>query len=394
MSGILWVLLLWTAAAISWWMIAILLVATAKASQPPSPQLDPRRISVFKPLAREPSDRELLSLSACIETFVADLDDNSELLIGCHEIDKARVQPFVEGMRERHPRAEIKLVSHADPNGCAHPKVAWNRILARFATGELWLWSDSDIVAPSGTIQSLRSDFARSYDGERPGMVTSPYVIRGGTGAAEMLDALFVNVEFFPGAVLLGRTNGIRFGFGAGMLFEAENFRRVVDWDFLGSCLAEDFHLGRLLGPVRLGSMRLTTVPASNTWGGALLHYLRWQKTIRWVQPHSFAAQVGVMPAVGWLIWLSLDPAQPAAWAGLAAVLAADIAGASIIFKLVGCPINPRRFCTIPLWTILRAATWASCWFPWPIVWRGRHWWSPHQLTPGDARAERQPILE
>ena len=365
-------LLVWTSIALIWWIIAVSLVASRRR-QPEyhKPQSKPLSVTIFKALAGPLTEAEFTHLSRCIETFVAELDEHSELIIGCHEDDQQRWQEFIENMRARFSKARLKLVADPDPGRCAaNPKISWMQILAPHATGKLWFWSDSDIKAPPDTLQSLRSDFS-SGDVQ---MLTSPYSIESVNSAPALLDALFVNLEFYPGVILLGKLNAIEFGFGAGMLFKAETFRQRVDWDFLGSCLADDYHLGRLLQPAKLGSMRLATTPAAQTWRGALLHYLRWEKTIRWSRPGGFGAQLLVLPVLGWLVALFLMPTVPFFWWGLLATLAIDIIAALLICHLLKCRIGVLRLPVIPAWSVIRCLTWLACWFPWPIVWRGRKW--------------------
>jgi len=385
-----WLLGIWTCVGVAWWVVAFSLVVSARSRRPDPENADTRRITVFKPLPRHLSDREFARFDSPIESFIADLDNNSELLIGCHQPDRVRLEAYVKRMRDRYPGAAIKLVVHENPNRYPHPKVSWMRVLAPHATGELWLWSDSDMHAPPGTIRSMRADFAKT----RARCLTSPYVVRHPGTAAEMLDALYVNLEFYPGVVLLSGQNMIQFGLGSGMLFEAEDFKRRVDWEFLGGCLAEDFHLGGFLKPTQLGSMCMTTVPAAEGWSGAMLHYLRWQKTIRWCRPLPYAAQLVVIPLLGWLAWLLVNPAEPIAWMGVAAVMAADFLAALAICRAVGCRIGWKRLYTVPIWSLTRAISWFACWFPWPIVWRGRRWWSPHQAVKPQTEVletQRQP---
>ena len=235
------------------------------------------------------------------------------------------------------------------------------------------------------------------YERTKARCLTSPYVVRQTGTSAEMLDTLYVNLEFYPGVILLSGQNMIQFGLGSGMLFEAEDFKRRVDWDFLGGCLAEDFHLGGLLKPTQLGSMCLSTVPAARGWTEALLHYLRWQKNVRWCRPLPYAAELIIIPLLGWLAWLLTNPQEPLAWFGLLTVLAADFIAALSICRAVGCSIGWRKLHTIPLWSLLRGLCWFACWFPWPIVWRGQKWWSPHQAVKPQAEAletQREPGLE
>jgi hypothetical protein len=88
-----------------------------------------------------------------------------------------------------------------------------------------------------------------------------------------------------------------------------------------------------------------------------------------------------IIPLLGWLAWLLTNPMEPVAWFGLVTVLAADFIAALSICRAVGCPIGLRRLHTLPLWSLLRGLCWVACWFPWPIVWRDRKWWSPHQAV-------------
>ena len=383
----------WTAAAIAWWVIAVALVALGGPKAKHTATADSRRITVFKPVASPLRDDEHDEIRACIETFVAELDDNSELLIGSHIHDEARWRSFITEMSNRYPHADVRLIVHEDPTHYPNAKVAWMQLLSEKATGELWFWSDSDMIAPAGTMASLRRDFA----GGEVKMVTSPYVIRRPGSGPEMLDTLFVSLEFYPGVLLLGRMGAVRFGLGSGMLFEAREFERHVDWDFIGNSLAEDFHMGRALQPVRLGSVELETVPSSTTWRGALLHYLRWEKTIRWCRPGSFAAQLMVMPLLGWLTAIVFDPSRPFAWYGLATVLAVEMVASVSICGLIGCRIGWGKLYAIPLWSLARTLSWIACWLPWPIVWRGRKWWSPHWTASpqaGEPRSEEPRAAE
>lgn len=387
-SAIFMLLIAWTGIGVSWWFVAIVLVARASRSPEASAADDNSSISIFKPIPSPLGERELAVIVECLESFAADLDANSELLIGAGERERAAIEAFVERMRGKYPRAEIKILIESPGEPRMHPKVAWNRKLSELATGELWLWSDADIRVPPGTIASLRADREGSS-----GMITSPYVVSGVESSADMLDALFVNAEFYPGVELLARTGGLRGGFGAGMLFGADEFRARVDWAELGSHLAEDFVLGTQLAPVRLASTRLSTAPASTNWKAAVLHYLRWQKTIRWCQPGGFAAQIIVLPVVGWLAWLVAEPSKATTWYGLGVVLCADAVAALTISRLVGCRVGLRHALAIPLWSLLRGVTWIACWLPWPVVWRGRRWWSPRLYETGQTgTADREAL--
>jgi len=312
-------------------------------------------------------------VEAGLESFVAQLDDASELLLGIHEADRAVVAPHVERLQKRHPRAQLKVIFRAEPDDMPNPKIAWEKWLTPHAEGDLWFWSDADIVAPAGFLRTMRDEFAHS--GAR--LLTFPYVIRGMASRPALLDALYVNAEFYPGVLLLRRFGPVDFGLGAGMLFRRSDFLRKVDWKELGASLADDFVLGQKLKPVRLSETTLVTAADVSTWKGALLHYLRWNKTVWWNRPAGSAARIVVLPVVGWLIYLVLHPARSTAWIGLASMTQADVFFAALLCRSVGCRWGVRDLLGTEAWSLGRAMVW----LPWPVVWSGRTWWKPRRQS-------------
>lgn len=375
-------LIAWTVLAGVWWIIAYVL---ARGSHRPpwvhsldlddtqDVLLDPRSLSVFKPLASPLDDDELERLKPCLESFISQLGDADELLLGCREPERAALAELVDVMRRRYPRARIRLIVAAGPVDWPNPKVAMLRILAQSAKGELWLWSDSDVVAPPDALRTLRAELAAAD----AVLLTCPYTIRQDGEGAGLLDKLYVNLEIHPGVLLLRRFGPVSFGLGAGMLFEADAFRRRVDWQALGRCLADDYHLGNRLAPVRVSGVRLHTIPTAKGLRGALSHYLRWQKTVRWCRPGGYAAQIVVLPVLGWLVALAAAPTAPTAWWGLAGTLLMDSVAAVAVCRALDAPISPRRLPALPLWSLARSLAWVASWVPGPVFWRGRRWWRP-----------------
>lgn len=366
----------WTVLAASWWVVAGLVVgaergrgARFRRSDAPA---DPRRLTVFKPLP--PLARgELQRLAPALESWVVAADSATEVLVGVHEKDRPALDAWLAGVRETHPTVDLKRVARERAPDVGNPKVAWMRELTRHASGKLWLWSDADITAPPDAVRTLRRELVRS----RGKPVTVPYVVARADVPAEILDTMFVNVELSPGALLLGRLGPVPFAFGAGFLHAADHFAAEADWDALEGCLAEDHELGRTLGPCRLAAMRLETRPTSEGALPALSHYLRWQKTIRWVRPLPFAAQLGVIPLVGWIAAFGATGGDPRFAVGAAGTVALEAIAAAILCRLHRCRLAPRAALALPAWSLVRAATWLAVWFPWPVRWRGRSWWSP-----------------
>ncbi len=372
------VLALWSAAGVVWWIVACRLVSAEQPGKASAgPTVTPRPLSIFKPLPPL-GTRGLEDFSVGLESFVAQLDPESELLLGVRETDRSTLTPFIEAMRSRYPKAQVRPHYRSEPDAVANPKIAWQKFLAPHATGELWLWSDADITALPGFLQSARTEFAKCG----ADMLTFPYVVRSTGWPSALVEALFVNADFYPGVLLLRRRGVVDFGLGAGMLFEREAFLKRVEWDELGACLADDFRLGQRLQPVRIGKATLETAASQSTWRDALRHDLRWNKTVRWNRPDGYFARLLVLPVMGWMIAAAWHPQHILAWAGLLGMIQAEVLAAAVICRRIGCRLKGRDLLMLQCWSLWRVAVWVACWLPGPVMWSGQAWYGPRAVLP------------
>jgi len=371
----------WSSVGLIWWLIAWRL-ASGNSRPQVSPEKSNRTLSVFKPLPPLGA-MGLEAIAAGLESFAAQLDAESEMLIGVHEADRDLTGPFLKRLHREHPDARIKIIFRSEPDGMANPKIAWQKVLAREAEGELWLWSDADIVAPSGFLQSARSEYAQSATaGVR--MVTFPYVVEKIYSAPSLLQALFVNVEFYPGVLLLRALGPVDFGLGAAMLFQRDDFLQNVAWAELGARLGDDFYLGQKLSPVRIGHAAVATVPGHLTWCDALANDIRWTKTIRWNRPMGSFARILIMPVAGWLVAVAIAPTHLFPWLGLVGMIQAEVLFAAAISREAGCRLQARHVLGLEIWSFWRIALWFLCWLPWPVQWSERMWRGPKmEFDPG-----------
>jgi hypothetical protein len=367
------VLAVWSVLGVAWWVIAWRLAASncGKGAEAADPA-ERRTLTVFKPLPPLGASG-LKAVSTGLESFVAQLDNDSELLLGIHEADRDFTAPLLARLRATYPGARLKVIYRQEPDDMANPKIAWQKILARHAVGQLWLWSDADIIAPPGFLRSARLEFARSD----AAMMTFPYVIRDIPKLPALFEALFVNVEFYPGVLLLRRLGQVDFGLGAAMLFQRDDFLREVDWDEIGAWLADDFCLGQKLRPVRIGTTTLATVPSSATWTEALQHDLRWTKTIRWNRPIGSFARILIMPVLGWIGLVLFHPTDFFAWLGLLGMVQADVLFAAAICRRAGCRLKLGHVLGMEIWSFWRIVLWILSWVPWPVLWSGKIWRGP-----------------
>ena len=299
------------------------------------------------------------------------------MLVGLDLTDAAGWELKFQEWRNAWPAAQINVIAREIPRHCANPKIAWLQVLAPFAKGEVWLWSDTDVTAPPGFLNAI----CAQLDAGESNAATVPYRIQRVRRPHEMLDALFVNVEFLPGALLLGRLKKRDFAYGAATAFRAETFRAKGDWQKLGAALADDHKLGELLQPVTLAGPLVSTMPNLAGWREACQHYYRWHKTVRWCRPAGYAALLLLMPAFGWALAAALAEDKIFFLSGLAVVFAGEIVVALLACRLVGCRLPPATWPGAALWPFFRLVTWLLAWLPLPVLWTGRQraWFAPRQ---------------
>jgi len=381
-----WTLVGWSLLAACWWAIAIALVSCERdrshrkrAGATTAVLQTTPTVSIFKPIAglRDPAPPPSLILA--LESFIRELNETSEMLLGVEDRDAAKWQPVIQQWQRDFPRARLKPIIAPRPAQFLSPKVSWFQTLATHATGQIWMWSDTDIVAPPGFLDVMRQEL---MDG-RTGLVTCPYVVRNVASAPMMLEALFANMELYPGVLFCRRTGLVQFGLGAGMMFPAERFHKRVKWETLGARLADDNALGRALAPIKVSRVTMETQASETTWPDAIQHYMRWQKTICWCSPAGHAGLALTVPALGWVAAVLTHPGCLAAWLGLLVTTQIEILAAAVLFWLVGCELRP--WWTAGVWSLLvRPLTWLASWAPWPVVFRSqnRKWWSLYRSAP------------
>lgn len=371
-------LFVWTIAAFGWWLTALVLLSgCSRRKIKNSATMARPSVTVFKPLPPVNHKHECEILGEAIETFVSQLKPGDEIIVGLDIQAESAWKTQIDQWRHRGPAAQITVIAREIPCQCANPKIAWMQVLAPSARGELWLWSDTDVFAPPGFLDGICHRLATNG----ANAVTAPYRIQRVGRAREMLDALFVNVEFLPGALLLERLNKQDYAYGAATVFRAETFRARGDWQKLGAALADDHKLGEQLQPVALADAFVSTVPMLNDWPAAARHYYRWHKTVRWCRPGGYAAMILLMPALGWALAAMCLGFQHFYLTGLAGVLLGEILVAGLACWFVGCGLPTATWPGLFLWPFARPLVWLLVWLPLPVIWSGRKkaWSAPQQ---------------
>lgn len=357
-----------------WWIISWCSVRLFLNSVPESPtHVPPESLSLFKPLPplRNPEERQRYAES--IASFASQLRGRDEVLILGEKQDEEFWKEQAEGWRGDVPGLEVKVLVPCAEKAPQHtnPKIKGMAVLAQQATRDLWWWSDADITVPQGEVERIRAEFTSSA----PALQTQAYVIPVIGRPEDWLDAMFVHIELLPGLTFLSRKKRVNFACGGSLLFHRRTFEERVEWEELGSQLADDNYLGRKLRPVRLGRSLMQTRSGEEGLVESWLHYFRWQKTVRWCEPAGFAGLFFLQPS-----WLALGACCISLSISAAAIvwvllLLLEAAWVSLIFRRLGIRGASAVFWVTPIWSVVRSATWLLCWFPLAVHWSGIKWW-------------------
>ena len=368
-------LISWSVLAGVWWLIATVLVFVGPRRKRNESGSAHHPVTVFKPIPPVRDETEQQLLAGAIESFISQLERDDELLIGVDQRELSGWEGVFNNWRSRWPDAQIVIVAQAEPRQLSNPKVAWMQVLSAKAHNDAWLWSDADVIVEPGFLRTLRN----ALNDQEASAVTAAYAVRHVNKPAAMFDALFVNVEFLPGALLLERIGSTEFAYGAAILFRARTFRERVDWADLGARLADDHELGRRLRPVKVLDAVVSTFTLPGSWGDALKHYYRWQKTVRWCRPAGYAALILVIPLAGWAIAVAISAGGQMFAAGFLGQWLFEILVCTVICLRIGCRLPPLTWPGLMLWPLVRMIAWMLAWLPLPVVWGRREaaWSAP-----------------
>jgi ceramide glucosyltransferase len=357
-----------------WWVLSWRSVSLFLRTAPEqAPWLPQEALSLFKPLPplKNPEERERYAES--LASFSRQLKAGDEMLILCEPQDEAFWKEKAAGWETAVPGLGLKvLVPEPDhPPSHSNPKIKAMALLAPLASRELWWWSDADITVPDGGVERIRAEFAACPCA----LQTQAYVIPQIRRAEDWLDAMFVHIELLPGLTFLSRQKNVNFACGGSLLFHRKTLEERVDWDELGSQLADDNFLGRKMQPVRLGRSLMRTQSGEEGLCESWRHYFRWQKTVRWCQPAGFAGLFFLQPfwltLVACCSWISVPAA---ALLGILLFLL-EAVWVFLLFRRLGIRGLSSVFWITPLWSVVRSATWFLCWLPVAVNWSGTKWW-------------------
>jgi ceramide glucosyltransferase len=263
-------------------------------------------LSILKPLHGNHQ-----GLSDALERFCRqDYPGDVQVVFGVHHGDDAAVA-VVEKLRADMPLADISLVIDPRLHGANRTASHLINIAAR-ARHDLLIISDADIV--------VDRDYLRQVVGAmgppEVGAVSCLYVGQSNGSFWARLSAMGIDYQFLP-SVVMGRALGMAEPcFGATIAITKKMLAEIGGFEAFANHLADDYEIGRAVRARGYHIAIPTMVVAhhcAETSGRELIgHQLRWNRTVRLIDPVGFAGSLVTYPtalallaaaAMGFTLW-------------------------------------------------------------------------------------------
>jgi ceramide glucosyltransferase len=338
-----------------------------RAARPhPLPSISPS-VVLLKPL--HGSDEHL---AANLESFL-ELDyPNKEFIFGVTtEIDPAiRVLNEIE---RRYPTARMSRTTGDEPS--VNRKIGkLLRMLRQRPESEILVMSDADVRVDRDYLRRVVSEMTASGD---VGMVTCTYRgIAPQDSLGARLEALFINTDFTPTAILSYYLEPMRHAFAATVAVRQNALDQAGGLEAVKNSFGDDFALARRVVAAgfkvdlssSIVSMMTDRMSLRDFWD----HQMRWARVDRKIRPPSLA-RLGINGPF-WALLLVMTAHFGAASLGLAgAVLVARLGMTAWTFKAVlQLPLRLADLALTPVKDLVMQAVWIASLVGDTVEWRGR----------------------
>jgi len=321
-------------------------------------------VSILKPLH---GDHE--GLAEALERFCRqDYPNDVQVVFGVHNADDAAVA-VVEKLRADMPLADIRLV--IDPRLHGANRKASNLInIAAHARHDLLIISDADIV--------VDRDYLRQVVGAmgppEVGAVSCLYVGQSNGSFWARLSAMGIDYQFLP-SVVMGRALGMAEPcFGATIAITTNMLAEIGGFAAFANHLADDYEIGRAVRErgyhIAIPTMVVAHHCAETSGRELISHQLRWNRTVRLIDPVGFAGSLVTYPTA--LALLAAAAAGFPLWSGvlILASLTARICLKVCVDAATGARAGP--WWLMPILDIMSFAVFLASFTVNTVGWQGR----------------------
>ena len=322
------------------------------------------RATIFKPLSGTDDD-----LEDNLASFARIDYPSFEILFGVADAADPAFR-VARAFIARHPKIDARVVV-TDPQAAINPKVAQLVGLARVATGEVYVISDSNVRVKDTYLWSLVAELAD----ERVGIVASLFAGTGERTLGAALENLQLCAATAPGLAAMDTISTRPLTVGKSMAVRRRDLARLGGFQPVGHVLAEDYVLGRRF--LEAGFSARTSLDVVENRNVAcstartMERHTRWAKMRRSLSPSAFAMEPVLTPIVVASAGVVMAPCK----------LTAGLLGAVCLMQTVGALLAVRllRGQALAWWyaplEIVRSYVTLVCWgcacASRRIAWRG-----------------------
>lgn len=302
----------------------------ATARPRPLPKITPR-VALLKPL-HGVSDSLVDDLLSFMEVDYP----RKEYLFGVSSYEDPAAQ-IPLAFKPRYQFEQVSLTVGGDPTAANHKVGKLIKMVPRASRADVFVLSDADIAVQPDYLRRVVGDL---YADDRIGLVTCAYRARPARpDLGARLEALYINTDFMPMAVLANSFEPLHYAFGATIAIKSKVLEEIGGFEAIKDLLADDFHLGNRAVQrgykIGLSSALVTIVPSERTFSDFWHHQLRWARTYRTVRPISLGTILTHGPF--WALVLLLSARfSPASIEIAAAALAVRLAMGAMMITSVG----------------------------------------------------------
>ncbi len=281
-------------------------------------------VSLIKPLHGAPT-----GLAGALESFCRqDYPGETQILFGVQDAGDPAIG-VVHQLQRRYPRLDIALVIDQRLHG-TNRKVSNLINIARRARHGVLVMSDADIQVGPTYLRAVVGALAR----EGVGAASCLYVGTGGPDRWAKLSAMAIDYQFLP-SVALGRAFGLaRPCFGSTIAMTADVLAEIGGFEAFADHLADDYEIGRAVRArgygVAVPPLVVSHLCTEASGTDLVAHELRWNRTVRQIDPAGYAGSAVTHPLA-----LALIGALMLGLPGPALVLIFAIVAARTAAKLI-----------------------------------------------------------
>ena len=242
-------------------------------------------VSLFKPLhgAEVGLEENLRSFFEQDYGDSASLNSRVEILFCARTLDDEGME-IARRVAADYPGVVTKFIASGEP-WAANAKACSMVVMAKAATHDLWVISDSDVRVTRNYLRHIVLPFADA----KVGCATCLYRGVANGGLWTQLEAVGMTVEMSSGVLAANLMEPMQFALGPTMLARRECVAEIGGFEAMVDYCADDFVLGNWIAAkgheVVLSGHAIDHVILNVSFVDSIKHQIRWMKSTRFSRP-------------------------------------------------------------------------------------------------------------